>query len=409
MLDDLEADAFELKDVKAQTQASQIRREFSMMPRAQSAARMFLAAWLCASGLGNAAWGQSGASGDDHTAISLEALSRLKEIDLDANPGVKAVVLKLLDQVRGTQQFVDMVRDFKLKDQEAGLIQVVVKQPGGAAGVDAMRGVLSSGKLDLLRQALAETNAAPVAEALGNTGEKEIVPLLEPLVTDRSRPVALRKDALKALAKVQEGAAGVLELVRNDKLPPDLKLTASMELNAVRWENIKAEAAKLLPLPQGHDSKPLPPIVELIKMEGDPKRGAAVFRSETVGCAKCHQVNGEGVDFGPNLSEIGAKLAKEAIYEAILDPSAGISFGYEAWQLELKDGDEAYGLIVSETTDEVALKAVGGIVTRYKKSNILKRTQQKLSIMPAGLEKTMSRQDLVDLVEFLASLKKASK
>ena len=102
-------------------------------------------------------------------------------------------------------------------------------------------------------------------------------------------------------------------------------------------------------------------------------------------------------------------MAKEAIYESILDPSAGIAFGFEAWQFELKDGDEAYGLIVSETGEEVAVKAVGGVVTRHKKGDIVKRLKQKLSIMPAGLEKTMSTQDLVDLVTYLSSLKKASK
>src|SRR5205823_13491201 len=153
----------------------------------------------------------------------------------------------------------------------------------------------------------------------------------------------------------------------------------------------------------------LPPVTELVKLKGDPVRGAEVFNREAVGCFKCHQVNGHGTDFGTNLSEIGTKLAKEALCEAILDPSAGISFGYEAWQIELKNGDEAYGLIVSETADEIALKTQGGIVTRYKKSDIARREQQKLSIMPAGLQQALSTQDLVDLVEYLAALKKAAK
>ena len=142
---------------------------------------------------------------------------------------------------------------------------------------------------------------------------------------------------------------------------------------------------------------------------GDAKRGAEVFRRDAVGCSKCHQVNGEGIDFGPNLSEIGTKLGKDALYEAILDPSAGISFGFEAWQIELKSGDEAYGLMVSDTADEIAVKTQGGIVTRYKKSDVAKREQQKLSIMPAGLQQTLSTADLVDLVEYLSSLKKVEK
>jgi putative heme-binding domain-containing protein len=106
------------------------------------------------------------------------------------------------------------------------------------------------------------------------------------------------------------------------------------------------------------------------------------------------------------LSEIGSKLTREALYQAILEPSAGISFGFEAFTLTLKDGDEAYGLIASETPEEVTLKAVGGILTRYKKSEIASRQKSTLSIMPAGLEAGMTTQELVDLVEYLGSLKK---
>jgi len=371
--------------------------------------RTILFSWLLGCAFGPAAIAASGSNDSERTAISLEALSRLKDIDLDANPAVKTVVLKLLDQVRGTPQFVEIVRDFKIQDQEEELLRIAAKDPASQPGVESMRIVLSDGKHDVLKRALAGTNAVPIAEALGNTGEKAMVPLLEPIVIDAVRDVALRKQAVKALAQVQVGAAALLELARNQKLPQDLRLTASMELNTVRWENLKAEAAQLLPMPQGQDAKPLAPVSDLVKMQGDPKRGGAVFRSEPAGCLKCHQVNGEGTDFGPNLSEIGTKLAKEAMYEAILDPSAGIAFGFEAWQLELNNGEEAYGLIVSETADELAIKAVGGVVTRYKKADIVKRTRQKLSIMPAGLEKAMSAQDLVDLVEYLSSLKKAAK
>ena len=102
------------------------------------------------------------------------------------------------------------------------------------------------------------------------------------------------------------------------------------------------------------------------------------------------------------------KLRQEALFEAILDPSAGIAFDYEAWQIEFKNGDEAYGLIVSETADELALKAQNGIMSQYKKSEIAQRQKSKISLMPAGLQQAMSLQDLVDLVKYLTSLKRAS-
>src|SRR6266480_266483 len=372
--------------------------------KSQRAARLFLGCHLLAWTFAAAGAEPDKQNESNRTAIAAEALSRLKGIDLDASPGVKAAVEKVLDQARGTPQFVEIVRDFNIKDRDAELLDIAVKNPNNSTGVAATRLILANRHFQLLTTLLAGTNAIKVIEALGNTGENGIVPLLEPMVADMKRDVALRKQAVRSLAQTQEGAAALLKLARDQKLPEDLKWVAGSELNNVRWPDIRSEAAKLLPLPQGRNAEPLPPVAELVKREGDPKRGAEVFRRDNVGCIKCHQVNGEGIDFGPNLSEIGTKLGKDALFESILDPSAGISFGYEAWQVELKNGDEAYGLVVSDTAEEIALKAIGGIVTRYKKSDIARREQQKLSIMPAGLQQTLSTADLADLVEYLSSL-----
>jgi putative heme-binding domain-containing protein len=361
---------------------------------------------LLGSGLTGLAGDATNVDSASRTAIAVEALSRLKGMDLEANPAIKKAVLKVLEQTRGTPQFVELVRDFNLQDQDDALLEYAAQNPASSAGVEAMRLVLSRPDTGLLKTALAGTNAINVVEALGNTGENGIVPLLLPLVTELARELAVRKQCIRALAQLQTGAASLLKLAEEQKLPADLKLTASSALNNVRWENLKAQAALLLPLPQGREAQPLPPVSELVLLIGDPAKGAAIFHSETVACDKCHQVNGVGVDFGPSLSEIGTKLGKDALYESIFDPSAGISFGFEAWQINLKDGDEAYGLIVSETADELAVKAVGGVVTRYPKANIASQTKQKLSVMPSGLQQAMTRQELVDLVEYLSSLKK---
>jgi putative heme-binding domain-containing protein len=122
----------------------------------------------------------------------------------------------------------------------------------------------------------------------------------------------------------------------------------------------------------------------------------------------CHQIGREGVEFGPNLGEIGAKLGKEALYDAIVEPSSGISFGFEAWLLTMRDGDEVLGLIASETDQEVAVKVPGGQVLRYRKAEIVKRDKQAQSIMPAGMQEALSAQDFADLLTYLSSLKPRS-
>ena len=346
----------------------------------------------------------------DRKMIALEALSRLKGTDLSTNPSLKAAAFKVLDWTRGTPDFVTIVRDFHIPAQNAGLLEVAEKNPADGSGVAALQVIFASGDISVVKKALCETNlatAAKTAEALGNTHDKRIVPLLLPLATDTHRDVSIRKQSVRSLAEVPEGAAALLQLARAEKLPSDVRFTATMELNAVRWPELKAQAAQLLPLPPGRNTAPLPPVQDLLKVAGDPQRGAQVFARQEVGCINCHRINDKGADVGPALSEIGAKLGKDALYEAILDPSAGIAFGYEAWQIELKSGDEAYGIIVSETADEIVLKDAKAIATHIRKSDIAKRQQSKTSLMPAGLQQTMSTQDLVDLVEYLSSLKKA--
>jgi putative heme-binding domain-containing protein len=334
------------------------------------------------------------------TSAQIEALTRLKGMDLEASPALKNAVLKILDATRGTPQFVEIVRDFNLKGESAELLKFAGEHPAESAGVEA------------LRLAIAEKGATNLGSlspglitAIGNAADKHFVPILAAVLDDTKQPVDSRKAAVKALAQTEEGAARVLKLASDDKLDASLKFTASAALNSARWPHIKSEAEKLLPLPRGQNAA-LPPVSELVKLKGDSANGAKVFRRAEVNCIACHQVNGEGIDFGPALSEIGTKLAKEALYESILDPSSGIAFGYEAWQIELKNGDEAFGLIPSETAEEVTVKTQTGISTRYKKSEIARRAQMKSSIMPQGLQAAMSQQDLVDLVEYLAGLKK---
>ena len=345
----------------------------------------------------------------DRIALAVDALTRLEGVDLNANAALKERVLKVLDKTRGTPSFVKLVQHFKFTNQNAGLLEVALAQPSSESGVEAARMVLANGGGELLRATLGGTNAlaaTKAAEALGNTGLKEIVKLLLPILGDSQREAGLRRQCVRSLARTADGARELLALVRAEKLADDVKFAASSELNAARWPEVKAEAANILPLPPGRDAAPLPPIAELVKWKGDVTNGAVVYARQSPGCINCHVAKSQGTELGPNLTEIGSKLGRDALFESILDPSAGISFGYEAWNVTLQNGDEAYGLIASETADEVSIKAVGGIITKLKKSDIASRQQSKLSIMPTGLQQGMTTQEFVDLVEFLSSLRK---
>ncbi len=338
--------------------------------------------------------------------IKMEALNRMDPEQVNSNPKLKAALDQVLEAGRGTPEFVRLVQKFQVKGHEEALLDFAQKHPGEEPGVVAMRLVLANNATEPVKRALSGPLALATAEALGNSNHKRAVPLLLDLLRDPPRDAALRQQAVRSLAQIQDGAAELLKLARENQLAAELKPVAAAALKDARWTPIRDEAAKMFTSTAAPAAEILPPVAELLQLKGDAANGAKIFRRETSGCINCHQINGEGKDFGPALSEIGTKLGKDALYQAILEPSAGISFGFEAWQIELKNGEEAYGIIVSETENELTLKDARAIPTTLKKSDIAQRTQSKLSIMPAGMQQVMSTQELVDLVEYLSTLKK---
>jgi putative heme-binding domain-containing protein len=169
--------------------------------------------------------------------------------------------------------------------------------------------------------------------------------------------------------------------------------------------SIREEAAKHLSLPATKNAEPIPPVAELVKRQGDIAEGRKLFLGAAT-CSKCHKVKGEGKEVGPDLSEIGSKLSRDAIYVSILDPSAGISHNYESYTLLLDSGVIVTGLKVSETDDEVTVKTAESIVRTFPKNEIEEMVMQKTSLMPANLQQNMTVQGLVDVVEFMATLRK---
>ncbi len=351
-------------------------------------------------------------SGGNTTA--LEVLQRLKGMDIEASPALKGAVLRVLESTRGTAQFVEIVRDFSLTGQEAGLLEVAVNLPGESAGADAVRVLLKAGGASALEAALADTGGEAgrrlaLVRALANALDPAGVSLLVGMLTHATSDGAIKSAAVHGLAGSEAGARALLGLARDSKLEDAQRSAAALDLAQSRWPAVREEARKILPPPRTADGGELPPMGELVKLKGDAVNGAKVFRDDRAACIKCHRVGGEGIDFGPALTEIGTKLAPQALYESILDPSAGIAFGFEAWSVERRDGEEVFGLIASETAEELAIKQQTGVVVRLKKTEVSRRDKQKLSIMPAGLAQILTRQELVDVVAYLASLKSGAK
>jgi putative heme-binding domain-containing protein len=342
-------------------------------------------------------------------ALIVRTLLRLPSVDLAARPEAKAALLRYLATERGTERYLELVEKFSLRESKPELLRLVVEQPEATLGVKAAGLLVKFGEGEVLAKAIADPDPAKGARIVGAIGllaDAKTNDLLWPLVASADQPLAIRAAAVAAVGRNAAGQKRLLAVVEQGKLPADLKFAAANVLLSSADESIRAEAGKHLTLPAGAGGEPLPPVAELLKRSGDAGRGKELFAGAAT-CAKCHKVRGEGNEVGPELSEIGGKLSKEALYLSVLDPSAGISFNYETHLVRLVDGTVLSGILVSQTEDSIELKTAEAILHKLQREDIDQLKKQTVSLMPADLQKQLKAQDLVDIVEYMATLKKA--
>jgi putative membrane-bound dehydrogenase-like protein len=345
----------------------------------------------------------------DRAEIGALALKHLGSVDISKSPELKKVIDRALETSAGTARFVALVDQFQVADRYDEILSLAQQHPEDEIGVAAMTLLLSRQQrkpiFDALRSEKIEPALATV-KALGSSADGRGASLLMPLVTDAGFDLELRRQATRAAAATRNGAQEIVKLAKAGELDEKLTSAASFQLNAAPWDEVRSEAVKLFPPPPAKNTD-LPPIAELLKMRGSVERGREAF-AKTAECAKCHIVNKEGKEVGPDLSEIGGKLSRQAMFESILYPSAGISHNYESYVVALDSGNVITGILVSETADSVTIKGNDAIARTFKRDEIEVMKKSEISLMPADLQKTMTVQDLLDVVEYLTTLKKAT-
>ncbi|WP_254510132.1 c-type cytochrome [Anatilimnocola floriformis] len=339
-------------------------------------------------------------------ARRVKALLRLENVDLDTLPEAKASLVRHLETIQGTDEYLELIRRFKLKAAVPQLVKLAIDKGEETLGVEAAKTLLDFAASDAIDNELAGKDSARAAKliaAIGLAADPRANDLLEATVQNEERAMPIRSAAAAAIGLNKPGKEKLLKIVEAGKLPKELNFVAANLL--LNDPALKDRASKFLTLPATADSKPLPPVAELVKRTGDVAAGKQLFNT-TGTCVKCHKVRGEGKEVGPDLSEIGSKLSKDAFYVSILDPSAGISHNYETYTFLLADGTVLNGIMVSQTDAEFQVKTAEAIVRKIPRDEVEEFKKSHISLMPADLQKLLTAQNLVDVVEYLTTLKK---
>jgi len=210
----------------------------------------------------------------------------------------------------------------------------------------------------------------------------------------------VRPRLLEAFLARPQRITALLEAIESSRIPAaEIAATYRARLLAHPDKTIAARAASLLAVSADRAQLVERYTREMTNLRGDPGRGRDLF---SVACAACHRVGDTGYELGPSLPAFVAR-GPQAIVLNVLDPNREVNPQYVHYIVTTTDGRTLAGLIVSESDTALTLTAGGGIEHVLPRAQIASMTSTGQSLMPEGLEATISPQAMADLISFLTS------
>jgi putative membrane-bound dehydrogenase-like protein len=258
---------------------------------------------------------------------------------------------------------------------------------------------------------------------------------------DPEKPVALRSDAVSVLSKARLTDEQLLTLTETIKTAGPLEMTrllnvfegssntevgmkliqalkGSKGLASLRPDLLQTVLAKY-PEPVQQEGKELLATLEVDTAQqrahleellgslekGDIRRGQAIFNSQKAACSTCHAMGYLGGHVGPDLTSIGQIRTERDLLESIVYPSASFVRSYEPYIVRTKSEEDYNGVLRKDSPEEVILATGPTTEVRIGRADIADMRPSTVSVMPAGLEQQLSKQELADLLAFLKATK----
>ncbi len=142
-----------------------------------------------------------------------------------------------------------------------------------------------------------------------------------------------------------------------------------------------------------------------VRAKGDPEKGREVFNLPQTTCVACHQVEGVGGILGPDLTTVGAGLPTDIIIDSVIWPKRQIKEGYVSVTVTTKDQQVFTGYEDRSADGVLYLRDAATQKTVPIKVSDIAKKEEIGTIMPAGLTNSLSREQLRDLIAYMAHLK----
>ncbi|MDA0917623.1 MAG: c-type cytochrome [Planctomycetota bacterium] len=277
-----------------------------------------------------------------------------------------------------------------------------------AERVDALRflsacGVIEGKVVPWINEALHAQNSpeiqAAVISALGQSSDSRVPELM--LSRWAILTPTVRVEIVNTLLGSSDWTQQLLDSIETGQLATNQLDAAQRErLVTHRDVRIRERSAKLFDVEASSDRQSLIEDFEpALKLAGDEVRGRLIFEKR---CASCHRLRGIGKSIGADLAALKDRTSK-AILTAILDPNRAVEAKFLSYTAVTTAGKSVSGMLLSETGNSVTLVSTDG-----KEHVLLRRDLDQLissqrSVMPEGLEKDLSQQDIADVIAFVQS------
>ena len=215
----------------------------------------------------------------------------------------------------------------------------------------------------------------------------------------KSHLPAMRREALEAMGRRVERIRYLLDAIEAGRIEPgELGTVLIRRLTGHGDRKIRDRAQKAFKgrLPKSRQEV-LRRYQPAIKAKGDRARGREIF---TKNCGSCHRVAGAGTQVGPDISDTFNRT-REALLTDILDPSRAIDTSYVNYLVRTKSANTFSGFIASQTASSLTLRRGKEQEDVILRADIDVMRASAVSVMPEGLEKNVSVEQMADLLTFL--------
>ena len=308
-----------------------------------------------------------------------QAIDQMDELET----GLRADLAHIFDQAGRTAHDFEVPIDLRL--EAIGVLQFA---PFAIAG-PALFNLVKSDPFQELRGAAIEVLSTFDDSTVG----------LSLMADFRSQTPGTRRRVLQAMLRTTPHTKVLLYEIEAQRVAlAELDPATIQALTNHRDESIRDVARGLLALVIPADRKQvLETYQRALTLSADAKRGQVIFEKH---CTTCHKIGALGVDVAPDISDSRTKTPAQLLND-ILNPNQAIDSNFVSYTIVTNDGKAETGIISTETSTSITVRQPEGKTVLILRQEIKEILSNGVSLMPEGLEKNITVEQMADLVSFV--------